>query len=115
MRLRHNPDDDVRTLAGDVEVADGLVSRGLGLMFRRSIPEDYALAFRHDDAKPRGLHMVFVPFDIDVVWTENEEVTAVETLSAWTGRGKAVADDLYELPAGAAESVSVGDRVWLEG
>jgi len=114
VRLRHNPDGKPRNLATEVEVADGLFSRGLGLMFRRSIPDDYALAFRHDAASSRGLHMLFVPFDIDVVWTVDEEVTRVERLSAWTGRATAEADDLFELPAGAADDVEVGDRVWLE-
>jgi hypothetical protein len=38
-------------------------------------------------------------------------VTAVKRLSAWTGHGRARADTVYELPAGAADDVRVGDRV----
>jgi uncharacterized membrane protein (UPF0127 family) len=57
--------------------------------------------------------MVFVPFDIDAVWVENEEVQHVQTMRAWTGRGKARCDTLVELPAGAASDVELGDRVWV--
>jgi hypothetical protein len=38
-------------------------------------------------------------------------VTATKRLSAWTGHGGARADAVYELPAGAAEGVTGGDRV----
>jgi uncharacterized membrane protein (UPF0127 family) len=80
-------------------------------MFRRSVPGDYALVFPFRRAATRGLHMVFVPFALDAVWTVDGEVTAVKRLSAWTGHGRARADTVYELPAGAADDVRVGDRV----
>ncbi|MFB6269095.1 MAG: DUF192 domain-containing protein [Halobacterium sp.] len=113
MHLRHGRDGDERTLATDVDVADSFLSQARGLMFRRSIPDDYALVFDFEDADVRDVHMVFVPFDIDAVWVEDGEVQRVERLSAWTGRGEARCDTLLELPAGAADDVSVGDRVWL--
>jgi len=114
VHVRHDPGDgDVRTLAGRVDTADSLVSQARGLMFRRSIPEDYALVFPFGDAGVRDAHMVFVPFDIDAVWVESEEVQHVETMSAWTGRAEARCDTLVELPAGAAGGVSVGDRLWV--
>lgn len=69
-------------------------------MFRRSIPDDYALAFRFNDVASRDAHMVFVPFPLDVIWTRNGEVQQVTRLSAWTGLAKARADTLFELPAG---------------
>lgn len=80
-------------------------------MFRRSIPDDYALVFEFDTVGSRSLHMLFVPFSIDAIWIADGEVTRVETLSAWTGLGSAKADLLIELPAGAGADVSVGDRI----
>lgn len=114
MHVRHDRDGDVRTLADTVDTADSLLSQARGLMFRRSIPDDYALVFPFGDAGVRDAHMVFVPFDIDAVWVENEEVQHVETMSAWTGRAEARCDTLVEFPAGAAGDVRVGDRLWVE-
>ncbi|QLD90141.1 DUF192 domain-containing protein [Natronomonas salina] len=116
MNVVHEPaDGDARTIAANVDLADGIVSQGLGLMFRRSIPDDYALVFPFGRAKNRGLHMLCVPFDIDAVWLVDGEVEAVKRLSAWTGRGRATADVVVELPAGAADGVEPGDRVRIEG
>ena len=115
MNLVHDRDGNESTLATRVDVADSFLSHARGLMFRRSVPDDYALAFRFDAAKPRDLHMVFVPFDIDAVWTVDGRVTHVKRLAAWTGRGKAEADTIYELPAGAADGVEPGDDIHLTG
>ncbi|MFC7115808.1 DUF192 domain-containing protein [Natronoarchaeum sp. GCM10025703] len=109
MRVRH--EDSGETLAATVDRATGIVSRGRGLMFRRSIPDDYALVFEFDGVGARSLHMLFVPFSLDAVWIADGEVTLSETLSAWTGLASGEADLVIELPAGAAEAVSVGDRV----
>jgi uncharacterized membrane protein (UPF0127 family) len=114
VNLRHARDGDTRTLATDVDVADSFLSQSRGLMFRTSIPDDYALVFPFDDAKARDIHMVFVPFDIDAIWVEDDEVQHVERVPAWTGRGEARCDTLVELAAGAADGVEVGDRVWVE-
>ncbi|MFB6305168.1 MAG: DUF192 domain-containing protein [Haloferacaceae archaeon] len=113
MRLLHRSAAGDRTLASDVEVADSTLARARGLMFRRSIPDDYALAFPFDGADDRWLHMLFVPFDIDAVWTVRGSVRRVERLSAWTGVAHAEADVVFELPAGAATDVTPGDRVEL--
>lgn len=113
MRLEHDPGGASRTLATTVETADSFLSRARGLMFRRSLPDDYALAFRFDDVAVRDVHMVFVPFPLDAVWAVDGEVTRVERLSAWTGLAKARGDVLFELPAGSAENVAVGDAVRL--
>ena len=113
MHLCHERDGESRTLAHNVDTADSLVSQTLGLMFRTSMPRDYALVFPFGDAAARDAHMVFVPFDIDALWVENGEVQQVKRLSAWTGRGEARCDTLVELPAGAADHVSVGDRVFV--
>jgi uncharacterized membrane protein (UPF0127 family) len=115
MRVVHEGPENTQTLASEVETADSVVARGVGLMFQRSVPADYALVFPFRRTATRRLHMVCVPFDIDAVWTVDDEVTAVARLSAWTGHGSARADVVYELPAGAAEGVAAGDRVRRAG
>ena len=115
MRVVH--DDGTRTgtvLAGTVDTADSFLTQARGLMFRRSIPDDYALVFRFDGVASRDVHMVFVPFALDVLWLVDGEVQRKERLSAWTGIAKARADQLIELPAGSADRVDVGDEVRVE-
>ncbi|MFB6138740.1 MAG: DUF192 domain-containing protein [Halobacteriaceae archaeon] len=117
MRLVHWPGGrergDERVLAGHVETADSFLSRARGLMFRRSLPDDHVLAFRFDEPSDRLLHMLFVPFPIDAIWTVDGVVDHVARLRPWRGLGRGRADAIYELPAGAAEGVYAGDEVRL--
>ena len=115
MRVVHEADAGRRTLASDVDVADGLLSKARGLMARRSVPEQYALVFPFGRVATRRLHMVFVPFDVDALWLADGEVRRTRRLAAWTGYGRARADTVVELPAGAADGVEAGDRVHFEG
>lgn len=115
MQLVHQTKNgDRHVLASDVDVADGFLSQARGLMFRRSIPDGYALAFPFDGASTRSLHMVFVPFPIDALWVVEGEVVEKKRLSAWTGLGWGTADTVYELPAGATDGVDVGDIVTID-
>ena len=114
MRLVHDPPDgNRRTLATEVEVADTLLGQARGLMFRRTVPDDYALAFRFDDVRQRGFHTAFVRVPIDVLWTVDGVVQRVERLPAWRGRASASGETVFELAAGEAEGVRRGDRVYL--
>lgn len=125
MRVVHDDGSDRRALATEVDVAATLAEQVRGLMFRESIPEDYALVFELD-APPwplsavlgeyglQSVHMLFVRFPIDVVWLRGETVAKVQTLSPWTGVGVARADAFVELPAGAADGVEPGDRLLIE-
>ena len=114
MRVVH-VDGGERVIASDVDVADGLLSKARGLMFRRSVPDEYALVFPFGRVRQRSLHMVYVPFDIDAVWLVDDEVRQIRRLSAWTGLGRARADTIVELPAGAADGLEAGDAVRIEG
>ncbi|PSQ24358.1 DUF192 domain-containing protein [Halobacteriales archaeon QS_8_65_32] len=114
MRIVHRSDGTSRTLADRVERVESWFAKGRGLMFRRSVPEDYALVFGFDRVANRRLHMVCVPFPIDAVWLRGERVERVECLSAWTGRGAARADTVIEFPTGAAAAVAVGDHLVVE-
>ena len=117
VRVVHEPqsasDGEEHVVASEVELAGSALARTRGLMFRRSVPDDYALVFRFDEQATRRLHMIFVPFDIDAVWVADGVVQQTERLSAWTGYGRAVADTVIELPAGVADDVQAGDRVWV--
>ncbi len=117
MRLHHRPaaatDPSETVLASDVDVARSTLEQARGLMFRRSIPDDYALVFPFDEADTQWLHMLFVPFAIDAVWLVDGEVAAKKRLAPFVGLGRGRADTVVELPAGAAESVSVGDELRL--
>ncbi len=122
VRLVHDPvtdspsDDgtDREILATTVDLADSIVSQTRGLMFRRSIPDDYALAFQFGSTKTRDLHMLFVLFPIDAVWIVDGVVQRVETLRPWRGFAREEANLIVELPAGAAADVEPGDRLVLE-
>lgn len=111
MRLVHRWDGEHRVLASDVDVAKGPVKQALGLMFRRSIPADYALLFPFDAPDTRSVHMVCVPFPLDVLWLVDDEVTRKSRLRPWIGIGRGTADAIVELPASAADGVSEGDVV----
>lgn len=115
MRLIHRPvDGDSRGLASDVDVAQTTLEQARGLMFRRSIPDEYALVFPFDDPDTQWLHMLFVPFAIDAVWLVDGEVTTKKRLAPFVGLGRGRADTIVELPAGAADDVAVGDEVRLQ-
>ncbi|SEP92747.1 DUF192 domain-containing protein [Natrinema salaciae] len=105
---------DRETLATTVDLADSILSRTRGLMFRRSVPDDYALAFPFDSATTRDLHMLFVFIPIDAVWVVDDVVQRVETLRPWRSLARAEADLIVELPAGTAVDVDPGDRLVLE-
>lgn len=115
MRLIHDAADGTdRALATEVETADSFLAQARGLMFRRSVPDDYALVFPFSGIGSRDIHMVFVPFPLDVVWLVDDTVRRVERLRPWTGFARARADTVVELPAGAADDVETGDTVRLE-
>lgn len=115
MRVVHEPaDGPAETLATDVEVADSLFQKAIGLMGRQRVPENYALAFRFDGVAARSVHMLFVRTAIDVVWTVDDRVERVETLPAWRGLSRARADTILELAPGAAEVVEPGDVLRVE-
>jgi len=115
VQLVHRPESGggSQVLASDIEIADSFLAQARGLMFRRSLAEDSALVFQFDSAAKRDVHMLFVPFAIDALWLVDNEIVAKKRLKPWIGLGRASADTLIELPAGAAEEVVVGDQVAL--
>jgi hypothetical protein len=107
-------------LAADVESAEGLWGKFIGLMGRASLADGAALWLPGSN----GIHMMFMRFPIDAVFVGRADaqglrpVVAVrERLPAWRGLVPLVrgAHGVLELPAGvvAATGTSVGDRVRL--
>ena len=118
-RIVHETVDETRVLATDVEFADSFLSKARGLMFRSSLPDDYALVMElgtglFGGAPRRSVHMLFVRVPLDVVWLVDDEVTRVETLSPWRGLAAARAERIIEFPAGGAAGVAPGETVRVE-
>lgn len=110
-------------LATNVTIADTLLSAARGLMFRSTIPDNFALvmevggnsAFPFTSGPPRQfVHMLFVRMSLDVIWLDDDEVVKVKRMKPWRSVGVAQADRILELPAGSADDVSVGDTVVVE-
>ena len=73
----------------NVERADTLFKQTLGLMFRSHIKDDYGLLFSFERQTVCDVHMLFVAFDIDIIFLDcNGVVVDLCTLKAWTGRYK---------------------------
>jgi len=120
MRVVHDPDGSAAVLATNVHTADTMLEKSKGLMFRKRIPDDYALVFRFEPSWPFGavrrrvIHMLFVRFPTDVVWLADGEVRKARTMQPWRSIDYAKADTVIELPEGAADGVEVGDTVLVE-
>jgi uncharacterized membrane protein (UPF0127 family) len=114
MRVVHDPDGAGRTLATQVDRAESMVEQARGVMFRRSLPDGYALVFPFDGVGRRFIHMLFVAVSLDVLWVADGEVQQVKRMHPWRSFGYAKADTVLELPAGAAQGVSAGDTVVVE-
>jgi len=120
-RAVHDPTDGVeQVLATEVELAESVLARARGLMFRSSLPEEHALVMEMGSGlfgRPsrQVVHMLFVRFPIDVVWLVEGEVQRVARMRPWRSLASARADRILELPAGAASGVKPGDTVHIVG
>jgi hypothetical protein len=107
-------------LATEVELADSTLSQARGLMFRRTVPDGFALVMDVGGGLLAGrpsrqfVHMLFMRTPIDVVWLVDGEVVETARLSPWTDFGIAKATRIIEFPAGGADGVAVGDAVRVE-
>jgi uncharacterized membrane protein (UPF0127 family) len=108
-------------LATDVESADGLWAKFMGLMGRDALAPGAALWLPDSN----GIHMMFMRFAIDAVFVGKPDadgarvvVSVHEALPAWRGLVPLVrgAHGVLELPSGviAASGTAVGDRISLE-
>jgi uncharacterized protein len=109
-------------LASELESADSLWAKFMGLMGRRSLPAGAGLWLPASN----GIHMMFMRFAIDAFFVgkpDSEGTRPVLSihprLPAWRGLVPLVrgANGVLELPVGtiAASGTVVGDRIALEG
>jgi len=108
-------------LASELETADGLWAKFLGLMGRPTLPDGACLWLPESN----GIHMMFMRFAIDAVFVGRPDgedgarpvLSVHQHLPAWRGLVPLVrgAHGVLELPAGtiAATGTLVGDRLRL--
>jgi uncharacterized protein len=90
-----------------------------GLTFRRSIPERWGLlmVYGQDNRVDTAIHMMFVWFDLAVVWINSAgRVVDVKLAKAWRPfyAPKAPARYVLEMAAGHLHEFSIGDQVSIE-
>lgn len=87
-----------------------------GLMFRKSIPDDWGLllVYPSDSIVNSTIHMFFVPFDLGVVWiNSNNEVVDAARVRRWFGmKGpKNPASYILEIVPERLNEFEIGDKV----
>lgn len=62
-------------IASDITYCNSFLSRGLGLMFRRSLSRDQAYVFieRRESLTSTAITMLFVFFPIAIIWLDNDK------------------------------------------
>lgn len=109
--------DDGTVVATDIERANTILKQVIGLMFRKSVPDSYAMVFETRFDNRDGLHMLFMHFPIDVVFLDRDKriLEIHRDLKPWTGLAFSKKPFRYavELPAGASERAALkeGDRL----
>jgi hypothetical protein len=97
---------DGAVVAEHVAVADGILSRLLGLMFRADLPDGHGLALRPCNS----IHMFFMRFPLDVLFVDGDGkvLRVLDSIKPWRAstpvRGSKGA---IELPAGTAARAGV--------
>jgi uncharacterized membrane protein (UPF0127 family) len=111
---------DGTAAATDVEMADTVLKKTVGVMFRRSLPSGFAMIFDMG-REMRGniaIHMVFVFVSIDVIYLDGKRtiVDIKHGLRPWIGLAvpKKAARYAIEMPAGAAAEQGLKEGDLLE-
>lgn len=94
------------------EFACSAFKQALGLMFRKSIPEDYALVFVMDRNRKVSLHMLFVSFAIDAIFLdEDKRIVKISELKPWTGLCSSGTKVKYIIETGRGTAKKAGLKV----
>jgi len=100
---------DGTVVATDVEMADTVLKKTVGVMFRSHLPPGFAMIFdmgREMRGNNIAIHMVFVFVSIDVIYLDDRRtiVDIRHRLRPWIGLAipKKPARYAIEMPAGAA-------------
>jgi len=107
--------DDGTRIATRIEYAVGAVCKMRGLMFRRDIPDDYAMIFVFSKPGDVSVHTLFMRFPIDVIFLNKDKIIIdIARLDPWTGY-RHVRDVAYfiEMNAGTKErcGLACGSRL----
>lgn len=113
MNIYHNN----KCIASNVIHADSFLSQARGLMFKKPLKQDTAVTFNLKIVKDVDVHMLFVFFNIDVVFLDSENIVIkAHTLKSFTGTAKAEnVKTVLELSEGTIEryKIKTGDRITL--
>lgn len=100
-----------RPAVAELEVADSFLTRSIGLLGRKQLPEEAGLLI----TKCNSIHMHFMRFAIDVVFIDEamRVVEIVPKLRPWRMASCTRARHTLELPAGGAQSngIEVGNEL----
>jgi uncharacterized protein len=111
---------DGTAVASEVEMADTVLKKTVGVMFRRHLPPGFAMIFDMGLESRAGIaiHMVFVFVSIDVIFLDDRRtiVDIKHRLRPWIGVAfpKKPARYAIELPAGAAAQQGLKEGDVLE-
>jgi uncharacterized membrane protein (UPF0127 family) len=103
-------------LARRVRICRGFGSKWLGLMFRRSIPEQEGalLVYSRPSIGMTSIHMLFVPFPLGVFWLDARGTVVGRVLALpWRPYYASAVPACYvlELHPRALERLQIGNRV----
>ncbi len=110
---------DGTVVATDIELADTVLKKTLGVMFRRRLPQGFAMIFDMGLESRAGIaiHMLFVFVPIDVVYLDRDRhiVDTKRHVRPWIGLAwpKKPARYAIEMPSGAADAheLKEGDQL----
>lgn len=96
-------------IANNVEYAKTMISQVLGLMFRKSIEQDFAKIFILKKPSPVNIHMLFVFFPLDVIFLDaGKNVSGCARLNSWIGyKGMKNIKYVIEMKAGTIEKYNL--------
>ena len=102
-------------IAKNIEFAKTIISQMSGLMFRKNVPDGFAMIFVMKKPSYVNVHMLFVFFPIDVIFLDdNKKISGLAGLSPWTGY-KAIKNIKYviEMRAGTIKKykLTVGGQM----
>ena len=93
------------------EIADGFLSRGRGLLGRKTLPSGHGLLIR----PTWSVHTAFMRFAIDVVFLDAEltVLKLARNLHPWRAAARLRAHSVLELAAGECDrlGIGIGDRL----
>ena len=103
----------------EIELADTFFKRFLGLMGRKSIGEHEGLLFILDQPSrlDAGIHMLFMRFDIAVIWLSEEKVVVDKALAVkWhlSYLPNAKAKYFLETSTAQFDHFNIGDQIEME-